>query len=190
MNDPWSDEDLKPLIDAAEQNVVAPDPIYFHDDIKLVWTSRLTQPIPTNWTGSRFEALDYYVYSRLFDPNITCGERVSKAWLRIRRTPSGTAEPEALSDRIEEAGIQGVRPLSIDENQIYNTWQNVSLLLRQRLVDHSKITAREADGIRKFYRLWRDCNGVIVEDTRCYHRSFFKWLDRWSFLRFCVGRIG
>ena len=190
MNDPWSDEDLKPLIDAAEQNVVAPDPIYFHDDIKLVWTSRLTQPIPTNWTGSRFEALDYYVYSRLFDPNIGSGERVSKAWLRIRRTPSGTAEPEALSDRIEEAGIQGVRPLSIDEIQIYDTQRKVGQLLSQSLVEHSKMTRKDANLVRNFYSIWQNGNGVIVKDIRCYHRSFFKWLDRRSFLGFRVGTIG
>jgi hypothetical protein len=117
-----------------------------------------------------------YAYARGQDfplGHLIDGERISSPFLRIelhRGTP--LANLVALSTQLNAIGIQGIRPLHAEEKEIFKSQSEIEEMMLRRDADDLDVS-----GVRNFYRLWIQTNGVIVQELRSSHDDFFRWIE-------------
>jgi len=140
------------------------------------WQPRVSPPFPLAWPPDGSGAVDYYAYAFSFDPRLADGERLGAPWARVR-VEGRRGEPglELLTKRIEDRGIQGVRPLSKQEAAIVRDSAAVEEKLLSILVSRQRWPIL-ADDVREYYCLWVSVNAV-TKDIRPHHEAFFAWLD-------------
>ncbi|NWJ48404.1 MAG: hypothetical protein HXX08_21315 [Chloroflexi bacterium] len=160
------------MIDQLWRSIQKPDtPTEF-------WDKATTPLLPSVWLPVPGMIWVSYVYAAGRDfRKLADGAYIAKPWAKLEYHP-GRSEPEVvvLSNKLEQAAIQGVRPLKPDEVEIY---QQYAAITEKILANEPAIVASLPNLIRNYYRLWRNCNGVIAYQVKPYHSDFFKWLDEY-----------
>jgi len=160
------------MIDQLWQSIQKPDtPIQF-------WDKSTTPLFPFGWLPVPGMVWVSYVYATGRDfRKLADGEYIAKPWAKLEYR-LGKSEPEliSLSNKLEHVAIQGVRPLKLDEVEIYRQYPEI---LEKILSNDFAVVASLPDLIRNYYRLWRNCNGVIASQVKPYHSDFFKWVDEY-----------
>jgi hypothetical protein len=82
---------------------------------------------------------------------------------------------ELLEKKVVKIGIQGVRPITQKEKEIYDSEKAVIGYLG-KLSSPPDDSAPEVKALRDFYHLWKSHNGVLADRLVEYHRAFFSWL--------------
>lgn len=129
----------------------------------MVWSYRISPPFPSTWPARGGGVDYYYVYADGHDIRnmIADGAFVAAPWARI--DVSGSVQKFVqLSKKLEQLGIQGVRPLERKEIQTIERAQ------RRKRTDYA--------GRRDYYCLWLATHGMIAESIRPDNRAFFTWL--------------
>jgi hypothetical protein len=140
------------------------------------WRPRVSPPFPLAWPPDGGGAVDYYAFAFSFDPRLADGERLGAPWARVRvEGRSGDPRLEILTRRIEDRGIQGVRPLSKQEAAVLRDTAAMEEKLLGILVSRQRWPIA-ADDVREYYCLWVGLNAV-ARDIRPRHEAFFAWLD-------------
>ena len=141
-----------------------------------MWNYRITVPFPSFWPPASGNALVYYAVpyginlARLVD-----AEFVGAPWARITVQKDSPPQVELLEKKVVKIGIQGVRPITQKEKEIYRSEKMVIGYLGEisSLPDDS---APEAKALRDFYGFWKSHNGVLADHLLEHHRAFFSWL--------------
>lgn len=140
------------------------------------WRPRVSPPFPVAWPPAGGGGVDYYAYAFSFDPRLADGEHVGAPWARVRvEGRRGEPRLEVLTKRIEDRGIQGVRPLSQQEAAVLRETDALEEKLLSILVSRQRWPI-VADDVREYYCLWVSVNAV-AKDIRPRHEAFFTWLD-------------
>ena len=143
-----------------------------------LWTYSIVPGVPTVWPPGPDLSLLYYVYALGQAPGrLTDGIYVAAPWAGIEVDAYCKRDPRfnLLSNSIKQIGIQGVRPLSKKETAVYNRKEPVEARLG-RLTNTPDETGTDVQEIREYYCTWFELNGVIAEEIRPRHDTFFKWL--------------
>jgi len=139
------------------------------------WSPAVSPPFPLAWPPDGSGAADYYAFATAFDPRLADGRRLGGPWARVHVEGRGEPRLVGLASRIEDRGIQGVRPLSKQEVTVFRDAAAMEDKLLSILVSPQRIPI-VADDVREYYCLWVSVNGV-AQDIRPRHEAFFAWLD-------------
>jgi hypothetical protein len=142
------------------------------------WSYSISPVIPAAWPPDGKGLLYYYVYAyglnlrRLADAQLTAAP-----WGRVKVDVTGRTAPslEILTKQIEKIGPQGVRPLMAEEVAVFKTEDAVEEELF-KLSRQTGFGRTENPAIKRYYRLWCETNGTVVEQIRTRHQPFFKWV--------------
>lgn len=128
---------------------------------------------PASWPDDG-KHLTVYFYARIFDPNrhIADGEICGTVWAKalVERSSRRVLTVTRLVDKVEELGIQGIRPIHKEEGAVLTLGD---IAAREAPVK----TAAEKKKVRDYYCLWRKLDGVIDEKIAPHEKAFYKWLD-------------
>ncbi len=143
----------------------------------VVWSYRVSPPFPAFWPPNSSRKAYYYIYAagNYLRGGLSDGDLVAPPWARIG--VSGEAsEMELLSDRLRRIGVQGVRPLSGAEADVYaqsDQTERYLLGLSSQPDDMSPKTQT----LKKYYCIWTSHNGIIADALRPRQETFIRWLD-------------
>lgn len=141
------------------------------------WDYYVSPPFPVQWPPDADHRFFYYIYAVGYNPNLCDGRRISSPWGRIEVVRSGNIPPAfmRLSKKFIELGIQGVHPISREEELIYEKREAAEtyLLTLALLPDEN---TQSAQMLREYFCTWRRHNGVISEEINKLHKPFFIWL--------------
>jgi len=141
-----------------------------------LWNYRITVPFPAFWPPASENPLVYYAVPYGIDPGkLADAELVGAPWARIAFHQSLPLRLELLEKKIVKLGIQGVRPITQKEKEIYSSEKEITGYLA-KLSSPPDESAPEVKQLRDFYRRWKSHNGVLADRLVEYHRSFFNWL--------------
>ena len=126
---------------------------------------RQTPWLPENWPIESSTKFVRYFYARSYTvpPSIVDGEQIIAPWAK-EYFKNGTKE--IITNRLEDLGIQGFRPLSKEEDKILSS---------EVLPD--KFTAASSKELRGYYCLWISLNSVLWERIKERHQEFDAWLN-------------
>jgi hypothetical protein len=148
----------------------------------IYWSCAVTPGIPRQWNRAD-GVLVYHCYAHGMQlrPDLADASYVSSSWARIAVSGvdpmSARIEVTDLSPRL--IGIQGVRPLTAEEREIYAKREAVERRLRNWLAPLGE--PRESGDEREvsaFYRLWLRNNNVIANELRPLHSDFLAWVEK------------
>jgi hypothetical protein len=132
------------------------------------WKMAIAPLIPASWPpdGSTY----LYAYARRLDFQLRDGERTADLWARACIAQSGEVTVELLAKQTTELGIQGVRPVVMEEMERH--FEN------GRRVQSGLLSARQASDVdrtlaKEYYARWKQWNGVIAERIAARHKAFF-----------------
>jgi hypothetical protein len=146
----------------------------------MSWSPALTPVLPLAWPPKKDTHWVRYGYARgqEFPPGrIADGEHVAKPWLRIELLPaSRQARLHKLSELLESAGIQGVRPLMPPESSLLSKAELLQSFAMGLTALPAETDPRVSE-LKKYYQLWLQTNGVIADQIRNSHRAFLDWVQ-------------
>jgi len=145
-------------------------------DSKMIWTGMVTPPLPDSWPPTPTTVWVRYGYARgqEIPLRIADGEQVSKVLFRIEIVPTDhQGKLNRIGERVESAGIQGVRPLRPDEVGIFKNADSVQTAAQALKAMPASAQSTE---IKAYYQLWMQTNGVIAGQVEKFHAAFFAWL--------------
>ncbi|MHB8575167.1 MAG: hypothetical protein ACYDCQ_07520 [Dehalococcoidia bacterium] len=146
----------------------------------LSWGYQVTPAFPKRWNPPD-GVLIYYAFSYGFAPSLFDGAPVVAPWASVLVPAANPEESrvEPINAPVRKLGIQGITPLSSDEQAIYALADFVDSRLAL-MVQPTHETARSSDDSRSvgaFYRLWLHHNAVIADELRPHHAAFIDWID-------------
>lgn len=143
------------------------------------WSYQVTPGFPQVWDRADGH-LCYYAFGYGFSPRLMDAMSISSPWARV---VVATATPEAALVEATEPprvlGIQGSKPLSSGEQEIYAMADFVeSRLSAIKPEDKAPGSATaDADIVRSFYLLWLEHNAVVAAAIRPLHEDFCRWVE-------------
>ena len=146
------------------------------------WEYRISPPFPVAWPPDGKGLVYYYAYAAARNPSVLVdGEWLGPLWARIKVDATSRSGPqlEILTREIKEVGQLGVRPLTKEEIDIYNSADSVTAELYDNL-QRADLKGLNAPLIRRYYCAWARDTGM-GRAIRTYHPEFFEWLG-------CKGR--
>ncbi len=170
---------MKSLLD-PEWEKLKPNPVpESNEPPKKWWMYYISPPFPSVWPPNPNLALVYYVYAQGHD--FTGGLRdavyIGAPWAYVVVDTRREVPPKfkLLSNKIKEAGIQGISLLSEEGAAIYKQGGSAEAFLGNltTLPDENE---KPVSGLRKYYCTWLKLNGAIASEIRSFHKEFFKWL--------------
>ena len=168
-------DSVKPLLEEKWKELARRVPS-FHSRQNEFWSYRITLPFPAFWPPASENPLVYYAVPYGIDPGkLADAELVGAPWARIAFHQSLPLRLELLEKKIVKLGIQGVRPITQKEKEIYSSEKEITGYLA-KLSSPPDESAPEVKQLRDFYRRWKSHNGVLADRLVEYHRSFFNWL--------------
>jgi hypothetical protein len=141
------------------------------------WSYRISPPFPAAWPPDGKGIVCYYAYATGFQPVFLAdAERLGPVWARVKVDLTGQSAPqlEVLAKEIKAVGTIGVRPLTKEEADVYDTGEAVAA----QVYEASRRTdtkALDAASTRRYYCAWSRDTGQ-GDNIRSYHPKFFKWL--------------
>jgi hypothetical protein len=168
-------DSIRPLLEEKWKDLARTVP-RFQPPQNEMWNYRITVPFPAFWPPTQGNALVYYAIpyginlGRLAD-----AELVGAPWARITVQKDNPPQMEILEKKVVKIGIQGVRPITQKEKEIYDSEKAVIGYLG-KLSSPPDDSTPEVKALRDFYRLWKSHNGVLADRLVEYHRAFFSWL--------------
>ena len=174
-------DDFRALLDAQWEKVKPAITLKAGEDpgLSVFWQYRISPPFPSRWPPDASLQLIYYVYAGGLSPrSLVDGEYVAAPWGRVEVDRKGKNSPKFIlfNNKIKEIGIQGVRPLNIEEKAAYENRESAEAFLANltALPDKKDKSAAE---LRRYYCMWAKFNGAIIPELRSLHEAFFQWLD-------------
>lgn len=171
-------DSVRPLLDAEWEKLNANPISPSMEPPRRLWAYEISPPFPSLWPPTRDLTLYYYVYAEGhdFSGGLADGVYIASPWGRIEVDSKGRAAPkfQLLSTKIEEIGIQGVRPLTEEEVSIYESGETIEAYLSSLTsLPHKK--DKPVSDLRRYYSAWcRDFG--IAREIRPLHKAFFGWL--------------
>jgi hypothetical protein len=146
----------------------------------VFWSRHLTPGFPAQWPPSPGREWIFYAFAYGSQPSVLVdGVWVTVPWARFVVTPDDLVRFERLAQapRIL-AGSQGMRPLRPEEELLFRQSNAVFEEFADALRKKSEISPGPlVEKVRRSYRFWAGCNGVVAREIRRLHASFFEWLD-------------
>jgi hypothetical protein len=125
------------------------------------WSLRTTPALPDAWPAPR--GLVVFAFAGGMQPGLMDGEHTARPWASVAVAP--TLGVERLRPSLEDAGVQGVRPIGGKEVEIYRT----EAAAQAELLAHPAAPGPVA---KAYYCLWAGYNGVIVAALPAPQRAF------------------
>ena len=171
---------FKDLLDAQWEKVKPVVPIRPGEDPGrgVFWEYRNSPPFPSRWPPDSSLQLIYYVYAAGLSPHrLLDGEYVAAPWGLVEVDPRGSGEPKfrPLSEKMREIGIQGVRPLTLEETAILQKEAAVGVCLTS-ITSLNDTNEKDLRMLHDYFCTWCQFNGHIVREIRPAHEQFFRWL--------------
>lgn len=171
---------MKSLLD-PEWEKLKPNPVPQSNEVpNKWWMYYISPPFPSIWPPKPNLRLYYYAYAQGLDftGGLVDAVYIAASWARVKLDIKGNKSPELerLSNRIEEIGIQGIRPLSEEEMAIFEKGASAQAFLGNltTLPDRKEQSVSE---LIDYYCTWLRLNAAIASDIRSFHEAFFKWLQ-------------
>ena len=141
-----------------------------------MWTTTQSPLFPSEWPPTTATTWMRYAFAYGRNPTtLMDGAYVTQPLTRTLVQRDGTeGESVTLSTALEEASIQGVKPLDATSSTTLGRGAQVQaqLLSLQAMPDET-VTA-EARG---YYRVWLGLNGAFAKFIRPDHAAFFEWIE-------------
>ncbi|MER2563762.1 MAG: hypothetical protein ABTQ32_23735 [Myxococcaceae bacterium] len=150
------------LIEPAWKQV-APKPAAAPKHPGVMWSYRLTPPMPSEWPMTPKSTLVRWVFAAGMDVGLRDGERVAAPWGRVDVSADGTATFTAVSKSLEGNDIQGVRPITKAEADV----------VRQVFETSEALRAGDLAAVKEPWCRWLRYNGVIAAKLKPKHEAFF-----------------
>lgn len=143
---------------------------------QAMWTMMQSPLFPSEWPPTASTTWVRYTFAYGNNPTrLMDGAYVTQPLTRTIVQRDGTAgESTTLGSALEEAGIQGVKPLDAASSaaQGKGTQVQAQLLSLQASPDET-VTAE----VRAYYRVWVGLNGAFAKFIRPDHATFFQWIE-------------
>jgi hypothetical protein len=141
-----------------------------------MWTTMQSPVFPSEWPPTASTTWVRYTFAYGNNPaKLMDGAYVTQPLTRTLVQRDGTAgESMTLSTVLEEAGIQGVRPLDAASSAALGKGaQAQTQLLALQAAPDETVTAE----VRGYYRVWVNLNGAFAKFIRPNHAAFFDWIE-------------
>lgn len=140
------------------------------------WMMRSTPGLPLAWPPrGRRPRLAWYGFAYGYPtPMVADGTDVAAPWGRVEQVTRGRLEDlrfTRLSEVVVPAGIQGVRPMSVDESDRLDRLADA-----QRAVASARTAGSVSSTHAAAYQQWRDFNGAVVHQLPEEHGPFLRWI--------------
>jgi len=143
---------------------------------QAMWTMMQSPLFPSEWPPTASTTWVRYTFEYGRNPTkLMDGAYVTQPLTRtIVQRDGSDGEATTLSTALEEAGIQGVKPLDAASSAVLGKGAQVQaqLLALQALPDEAV-----AAQVREYYRVWVGLNGTITKFIRPNHTAFFEWIE-------------
>jgi hypothetical protein len=146
------------------------------DGLPTMWTTTHSPLFPAEWPPTT--STTWVRYSFAYGTNPTTlmdGAYVTKPLTRTVVQRDGTeGAATTLNTALEEASIQGVKPLDAASSAALGKGPQVQTQLLQLQALPDEAVAAEA---RAYYRVWISLNGAFAGYIRSNHAAFFEWIE-------------
>ena len=141
-----------------------------------MWTLTQSPLLPSEWPPTANTQWVRYTFAYGHNPTtLMDGAYVTQPLTRTSVQRDGTdGEATTLSTALEDAGIQGVRPLDAASSAALGKGAQVQTLCLQLQSTPDDTAAVE---LREYYRVWVNLNGAFTKFIRPNHAEFFKWIE-------------
>ena len=141
-----------------------------------MWTTTQSPVFPSEWPPTANTQWVRYTFAYGTNPTtLMDGAYVTRPLTRTVVQRDGTdGEATTLSTVLEDAGIQGVRPLDAASSAALGKGAQVQTQLLSLQAAPDQAAAVE---LRTYYRVWVNLNGVIAKSIRPNHAAFFQWIE-------------
>lgn len=128
----------------------------------VMWSYRVAPPLPSDWPMTATSTTVFWVYAAGLDLQLRDGERVAAPWARVDVKADGTRTLTVVSQALEVAGTQGVKPISKAEaDLVAGVFQPAAL------------AAGDLGKLKAPWAAWLRYNGVIAAKLKPRHPAFF-----------------
>lgn len=160
----WSDPPVNfdDLLKPAWKQVKEPAPTEPSKGPGVMWSFRVSPPLPSEWPMTPKSALVRWVYAAGMDLQLHDGERVAAPWARLDET-DGAQKLTTLSTALELIGTQGVKPITREEADVVTSVFQAGGALR----------AGDLAKVKPGWCAWLRYNGVIAAKLKPRHQAFF-----------------
>lgn len=146
------------------------------DGLPTMWSTTQSPLFPLEWPPT--SAMTWVRYTFAYGTNpmtLMDGAYVTRPLTRTVVQRDGTdGEAITLSTALEEAGIQGVRPLDAASSAALGKGPQVQARCLQLQTLPDEASAVE---LREYYRVWVSLNGAFAKFIRPDHAAFFEWIE-------------